>query len=617
MCGIVGVVDTAKNINDKELISFNDILKHRGPDSSDIIIKGHVGLGHNRLSILDLSDAAKQPMSDFLSGLHIVYNGEVFNYIELKEELKTFGYKFHTNSDTEVVLISYKHWGVNAFQKFNGMWAFAIYDEKKNEIILSRDRFGIKPLYYYFDGVKFLFASEKKAILLSSYIDKIAIDNDNFTLSLNDPFNFESTGNTEFKNLYNLQPGHYLVFSNNAIKEVVQWWNLLDNLIPIIPKSFKDRKEKFFELLKDSCRLRMRADVKITTSLSGGLDSSSIVTLLSKMDTLNYETFSHAFPNTFLDEIEFAKTVATKSNIKLHVVKERSLENDIDKILYHFESIYAGMPDAAYRIYEAQKNAGYKISIDGHGADELLGGYTHYLDLILEDTPTYNFLRLKMILQTKHELMRSKQFSWMMFLKYYKNRIKRKIKSLFLWNTKKKAENNNFPKSWKFFRKRLFMDFSKTVLPRILKNFEMVSMANSIEVRTPFLDHRLVNYIFSLPDEDLLNNHYTKFILRKSMDNILDDSVNYRKDKIGFNSPIKELLSGELKYWVFDTIKYLDKTNSLVKELFNKVELLNEFEHEILCNHTNWNRCSLFWKKISAIRLIKILEEKKYTKVER
>ncbi|MGB5920024.1 asparagine synthase (glutamine-hydrolyzing) [Arcobacter sp.] len=609
MCGIVGIIDINNNIKKEDLLNFNSYLKHRGPDDYGIFIKNNVGLGHNRLSILDLSETGKQPMQYENCGLHISYNGEIYNYLEIKEELIKLGYKFHTESDTEVILVAYKHWGFESFHKFNGMWAFAIYDEKKDELIISRDRFGVKPLYYFFDKKYFLFASEKKAILLSNYIDKIDIDKDKFTSSLNDPFSFESSGNTEFTNLYNLQPGHYLVFKNNSIEEIVKWWDLLETIKTDIPKTFTKRKEKFLDLLKDSCKLRTRADVKRTTSLSGGLDSSSIVTLLSKIDNQKYETFSHSFPDTFLDEIEFAEKVAESSNIRLNVVKTNSLKDSIDNIIYHFESIYAGMPDAAYRIYKEQNKAGYKISIDGHGADELLGGYYHYLDLILEDTPLHKFFRLKMILDTKHNLVRSKDFNWRLFLRYFKNRLK--SKSFLKKQINIEQENNMFPKKWKSFRKRLFTDFSKTMLPRILKNFEMVSMANSVEVRTPFLDHRLVSYIFSLPDEDLLQKGYTKFILRKSMDKLLDDSVNYRKDKIGFNSPIKELLSGELKDWVFNTLNYMDTTKSLTIELFQKDKLLFEFENEILRDKTDWSKCLIFWKKVAAIRLIKILEEKK------
>lgn len=611
MCGIVGVIDINKNIINKDnLLKFNSFLSHRGPDDSGVFIKKNIGLGHNRLSILDLTDAGKQPMTYKNSGLHISYNGEIYNYIEIKDELKELGYTFTTNSDTEVVLIAYKHWGVESFNKFNGMWAFAIYDENSDELIISRDRFGEKPLYYYCDENYFLFASEKKAILLSPYINEILIDEKNFNESIKNPFSFEATGNSEFKNLYNLQPGYYLVFKNSSISKIVKWWNLLETITSDIPKTFKKRKNRFFELLEDSCKLRTRADVKRTTSLSGGLDSSTIVTLLSKIDNQNYETFSHSFPDTNLDEIEFAKKVSKDSNISLNIVKTNSLENSIDKIIYHFESIYAGMPDAAYRIYEAQNKAGYKISIDGHGADELLGGYFHYFDLILEDTPLSKPFRLKMILDTKHNLIKSQEFNWKLFLRYYKNRAKRESKHFFK-NKKKIEEKEIFPKHWKSFRKRLFIDFTQTMLPRIVKNFEMVSMANSIEVRSPFLDHRLVSYIFSLPDNDLLNQGYTKFILRKAMDNKLEDSVNYRKDKIGFNSPIKELISGELKDWVIDTLDYLKNTNSKNFNLFQKEKLENEFYNEILLDKTTWNKCLHFWKEISTIRLLKILEEKK------
>lgn len=605
MCGIVGAINLSnKEIDRHKLKKMNEILSHRGPDGEGQFFVNNIGLGHTRLSIIDLSEAGHQPMTYFDSGYHITYNGEIYNYIELREELESLGYRFNTATDTEVILASYIQWGVESFHRFNGMWAFAIYNQNTRELILSRDRFGVKPLYYYRDDDFFLFASEKKAILLSEFIE-YSIDMKKFNKSIEDPFLFESTGDTEFKNLYNLLPGRYLLMNSLGNINIVKWWELIDNIDQNVPKTFRGRVKKFSQLLEDSCKLRIRADVPRTTSLSGGLDSSSVVRLVSEFDTQKYEAFSHGFEEQMLDEMQYAEIVAKQSDVRLHkVYVDDLIEKEIDNILYSFESIYAGMPDAAYRIYKEQKKAGYKISIDGHGADELLGGYIHYLDKILEDTPLYKPFRLKMIIDTKHNLIRSNEFNWSKFFRYFRHRIGRSMKKRDEMSPKEKQ--NIYPKHWKSFRKQLYIDFSQTMLPRILKNFEMVSMANSIEVRMPFLDHRLVSYVFGLPDTDLINHGYTKYILRKAMQDKLDDKVNFRKDKIGFNSPIRELLSGKLKKWAQETIEYLDKNS-----LFDKEAVKMDYQKVVILGEGNWNDSLVLWKKIAAIRLIKMLNEKK------
>jgi asparagine synthase (glutamine-hydrolysing) len=617
MCGIVGIVDfKTNNINKNNLTKMNNILYHRGPDFGDIYINKNVGLGHRRLSIIDLTNKANQPMQYLNSKYYIVYNGEVYNYLEIKEELEKLGYEFLTSSDTEIVLASYIEWGEKCFHKFNGMWAFAIYDKNKEELVLCRDRFGVKPLYYYKDDDKFIFASEKKAIVLSEFVD-LNFDKKGINTALQSPFILEASGFTEFENVRNLLPGS-LIKINVKTKNVKEkkWYKLLENIVKDIPKSFKDRVETFADIFEDACKLRLRSDVPIATSLSGGLDSSSVVAMISKIDkNTKHKTFAHRFKNNTLDEIYYAKIVADTTNTPIEIIDidKKEIVKSIDDILYYFESVYGGMPDSAYRIYKSQNNQGYKISIDGHGADEMLGGYGWYLDEIQKDTPLYNIFKHLKIMQHKNEItLNKKSKDKYSIVRFVYNKIPEQFQKKIKKVLKKDKETQSFysftheelPNSWSHLKKRLYIDFNYTILPRILKNFDSMSMANSIEVRMPFLDYRLVEYVFSLCDDDLINNKWTKYILRYSIDNILDKRVTWRKDKKGFNSPVAEMLSNELKGWVEEIIEKHDET------LFSKKELWQEYEITIL-NNKSWGESLNFWTKINALRLLNIYKEKK------
>jgi len=276
MCGIVGIVDFVNIAVDQFQLNYmNNLLKHRGPDCGDIFVDRNVGLAHRRLSIIDLSKEANQPMTYRDSNLWIIFNGEIYNYLELREELIKKGYQFNTQSDTEVILASFIEWGMDCFHKFNGMWALAIYNTKNQELLLCRDRFGVKPLYYYQDWQRLIFASEKKAIVLSDYV-KLEFDYRGIKTAIRSPFQLEASGFSEFKNVKNLLPGHLAILKGNKL-EISRWYKLEDHLDENIPASFNERAEKFKALFTDACKIRLRSEVPLATSLSGGLDSSSVV----------------------------------------------------------------------------------------------------------------------------------------------------------------------------------------------------------------------------------------------------------------------------------------------------------------------------------------------------
>lgn len=616
MCGIVGVIKfNCASVEENKLIKMNNLQIHRGPDSGGIFISGNIGLGHRRLSIVDLSSLANQPLQYQSSGYYIVYNGEVYNYIELRTELQGLGYSFATSSDTEVVIASYIEWGDECFHKFNGMWAICIYDSNTQDVLLCRDRFGVKPLYYYKDDGQFLFASEKKAIVLSDFVE-LVFDQKGIRTALVNPFELEASGHTEFKNVYNLLPGNMIKIKKDGSIDTIQWYSLKNNIKTQVPKTFQERVQKFRELFEDACRLRLRSDVPIATSLSGGLDSSSIVAMLSRIDTAMHKTFVHSFKDTSLDETEFARIVANTTDTPMEEVEidKNDIAANIDNIIYHFESIYGGMPDSAYRIYKAQHNQGYKISIDGHGADEMLAGYAHYLDELQKDISVLNFIKQKDLRHHRMEIISDEKATQKyVFLRFIYNRmplvLQKHIRSVIKLGIAPdiyKHNDEELPRAWSNLKKRLYRDFTSMVLPRILKNFDAVSMSNSVEIRMPFLDYRLVEFVFALPNHDLINKNWTKYILRQAMNDILDSRVNWRKDKKGFNSPVADIMQDSLKEWVYSAIESAE----IEEFCFDKAKLKQEFESKILKSQ-QWGDSLEFWKKINTIKLIQIYKGRK------
>jgi asparagine synthase (glutamine-hydrolysing) len=339
--------------------------------------------------------------------------------------------------------------------------------------------------------------------------------------------------------------------------------------------------------------------------------------MLSNVGEIKHKAFVHAFKNTPLDEVEYAKIVADTINIPLEIVEidKKDITDSIDNIIYYFESVYCGMPDSAYRIYNAQKKEGFKISIDGHGADEMLGGYGWYLDELQKDVPILNIFKHLEILQHRKEMTLDKKArSKRSLLKFGYERLpknlQKKIKNVIKGKVVTELydyEKDELPDGWTYLKQRLYEDFSYTILPRILKNFDAVSMANSIEVRMPFLDYRLVEFVFSLNNDDLIQKKWTKYILRKAMEGILDERVVWRKDKKGFNSPVADMLSKELKEWTIDAISHADE------ELFDKKELQKDFETKILA-YRSWDESLKFWTKINTIKLMNIYKKKKEQK---
>ena len=609
MCGIAGVINKNREPIDISLLfSIADTLSHRGPDDEKFVIfnsentkwhvfkrneshsfKGDLGFAHRRLSIIDLSDLASQPMSDEKNELWIVHNGEIFNYLEIKRELIKLGYRFHTQSDTEVILNAYSEWGKDCLGKFNGMWAFVIYDLRKNIIFGARDRFGIKPFYYHSGDKYFSFASEIKALLKLPWISR-----ESFLPAIKD-YLFYSRVNTSrftfFKEIYELEAGHFLELDlNTGFRfKISKWWDLTENLSEL-PRGDIDKFEKFRDFLLSSIRLRLRSDVPVGTCLSGGLDSSSIVSLANPfLKEGNQKTFSVVHPGFKFDESKYVDEIAKNYNVISHKtsITGKSLLNDLENLIYaHDEPFTSTSMYAQWKVFQLAKQNGVTVTLDGQGADELLAGYPYFKMVfwseLLQKLDILKFFR-EIFLDSRS--IPESIFNFIMaFSGFFSHR-----RMIYLARAKdpqyqSKWINKNYfkeiplphsPIKKRFnsrLNQRLYEVFAYDGLPALIRYADRNSMGHSLESRMPFLDYRIVTYLFSLSSEFKINNGLSKYILRKALRKDIPVKILERRDKIGFETPEAEWFRGEMSSWIND----ITQSSSIKKRGFYNIKNLNE-----------------------------------------
>jgi len=596
MCGIVGFITKekiAKNVFE-EMVSS---LHHRGPNDSgyQIIIENSKKLffGHTRLSILDISNNAHQPMISENENFILIYNGEMYNYIELKNELKKLGYDFKSSGDSEVVLKSFLEWGNNCFNKFNGMWALAIYDKINKRIILSRDRLGKKPLYYYKGKDKFIFASEIKAILKYPNLDiKPNLKKVYRYLSTNYRY-IDIDEESYFENIYHIPKSTYVEIDLDCNMKIEKYWKLskFDNY------QNKDNEiiEKFRELLIDSVKIRLRSDVPVGCFLSGGMDSTSITSIAYKVLKTPIRTFSGITGKEkgIYDESEFIDEVVREANAKHQYIvpNPEDIFQIVDEMMnYHDEPICTVTWYSLYLIVKKMKDSKVPVVLNGHGGDELLAGYWdhyhyHFYDL------NYSQKEIK----AWHENHNRDINEIGKFKTLINNLNTKKIKEInkfpdysYIFNDEiRKKFNLNIelftPDSTSLLTQRLYKELFFETVPASLRAEDRNTMANSIESRSPFLDYRLIEFSFNLNNKYKIRNGIGKWILRESMKGILPEKVRTRKDKAGFISPADEwfrtinknqiltmLNSQELKNMNLFNIDELKKVyNEHLKELKN------------------------------------------------
>ncbi|MFI5140865.1 MAG: asparagine synthase (glutamine-hydrolyzing) [Bacteroidia bacterium] len=587
MCGIGGIINLENksiNIIDGAKI-ISKTLQHRGPDDEGFLFfkdedvvcgygddtqkqsinnafnfsaKQHIGqieqkytgvFVHRRLSIIDVSESGHQPMCTANGKVWITFNGEIYNYIELREELEQAGYSFKTHSDTEVLLNAYLQWGNECLQKLNGMFAFALYDIENKKLFCARDRSGVKPFYYYFKDGLFCFASEIKALRALPFVETILNERALQHYLLYDAIEYEPEG--FLKNVFELAPSHFLELSlsNNDI-QIKKYFDVKVNteFTSYNEPDFLVSKEQTEHAVTDAIIKRLRADVPVGCCLSGGIDSSVISGVIAQHNK-NFNAFTATFPGEKIDESNYAKDVVDFTQANWHTVTPTAEEliTDFDSLVYALDiPIWSTSTYAQFRVMQLAKQNNIKVVLDGQGSDELFAGYSHYYTTYVNE-----LLRHKKFKQAASEI---KNFGNSFWLLYTKENAKRSLH----YNANKKLLNTAFVKahsepeemtnSFSSLNENLHYDFFNHRLKTYLRCEDRCSMYHSVESRTPFADDiSLINLAFSIPSSYKINNGTSKYILRESMKNYLPETIYNRRDKMGFVTPHNKWLADLLE----------------------------------------------------------------------
>ncbi|MCZ7403144.1 MAG: asparagine synthase (glutamine-hydrolyzing) [Candidatus Methanoperedens sp.] len=580
MCGINGKIKfEGKKVLENEIAIMNDALAHRGPDDSGIWIEKNIGLGHQRLSIIDLSVAGHQPME--YDNLVIVFNGEIYNFLELRKELEKKGHVFKSKTDTEVILASYKEWGTECLDKFRGMFAFAIYDTSTNVLFGARDRFGKKPFKYYLDDNVFIFASELKAILTQEEVEKEvdweAID-DYLTLQ------YVPHPKTGFKNIYKLPHAHYFILDMNTKKFATKkYWDL--DYSQKLNLSEKEWVKLLEDALKESVRLRMISDVPLGVFLSGGIDSSAIVAFMSQF-TDKVKTFSIGFDEKDFDEMEYARMVAKRYNTNHHefIVKSNDMLKFIEQLVYQYEEPYADSSQLPTFILSKFTREYVTVALNGDGGDENFGGYDKYAVHLfakrMKKLPFKNLLLyiFKILGQEKGALFLKilDQENWEQHLNYT-NYFSTYSKQEFYTDQFKAKINYHETRDFfsriidgksdlEYMDKIFYLDFNSYVPDDLMVKVDIATMAKGLEARSPLLDHKFVELVAKIPSDLKVGVNRRKYILKKMLESYLDDDILHRKKK-GFAIPAKHWFRNELKYYIKNV---LSDENGIVLQIMKK-----------------------------------------------
>ena len=580
MCGIIGI-SSNKEINVEKFIEMRDTLKHRGPDDKGLYIykDKKIALGHRRLSIIDLSINGKQPMCNEDRTIWITFNGEIYNFQEIRAKLINYGHEFTSKTDTEVIIHGYEEWGINVIDRLNGMFAFGIWDENEQLLFLARDRVGIKPLYYYYSKDRFIFSSEIKAILKDNTIPRL-INPDGlkyFFMNAYIPAPYSI-----WKNIYKLPAGHYLIFKNNKIK-INKYWELkLGNKI--------EKEEKCLDLIKNflkrSIELRFISDVPVGILLSGGIDSS-IVTALGSEIKENLSSFSIGFEKEEFSELRYAKMVAKKFKINSsqEILKPEMMNELLNKVLYYFDEPLGVSSIFPTLLLMKMASQHTKVALSGDGGDEIFGGYnwyTTYLDLskykiFSKFIKPINKLVNRIFRENNNQLLNriKRKLSYLSLDNYELYRklttprfSEEDLNSLFSNKLKLNTDKFNIMKDrakagLKDIKDLQLYDFYTFLVDCILVKVDRASMAYSLEVRVPFLDHTFIEYVMGLSSNLVFKNSEKKYLLKKVAEEILPYEIIYRSKK-GFSAPLSEL--GFIK----DNVQILEDAKSVEDGLFDE-----------------------------------------------
>lgn len=554
MCGIAGIINKQPIKVTASLIQgITDLIEHRGPDGNGYYYYENIAFGHRRLAILDLTDDGFQPMHYDSEQYTITYNGEIYNYLELRAELKAIGHKFKSRCDTEVILAAYKEWGEKCVKRFNGMWSFSIHDKKQKVLFCSRDRFGVKPFYYINNNDFFAFGSEIKQLL---HLLPEAKANDNMILDFLVTSITDHTNETFFKNVYKLPASHNLIYDLALNNFTIKSYYSIKKDHRLESYTQNEAEESYYSAFSDGIALRLRSDVKVGTCLSGGLDSSSVATIAAMLhrdkskDPFCAITAVSTQANN--DESNFAKIVAEYNNLKWLTTQPsyNDFVKTLEDVVYTQEEPF-GSPSITmqYFVFKTARENGVTVLLDGQGGDETLLGYekyyaahfaTHYREKGL--FPTLRAIRDAGKNNTKMGLK-----NVLMYLVgglSYRARYK-----FYSWRHRYLKELPRMPQHLLDFSCACMDEFelqvlenTRTNLPVLLRYEDKNSMAHSVETRLPFLDYNTLETALSLPGKYKIHEGWTKWVLRKIMSERMPDSIVWRKNKFGFEAPEQQWL---------------------------------------------------------------------------
>jgi asparagine synthase (glutamine-hydrolysing) len=594
MCGIAGIIAINNmEISESRLKKMTDIIAHRGPDGDGqwISVDGNVGLGHRRLSIIDLSHEADQPMH-YLNRYSIVFNGEIYNYIELKETLLKQSYTFKTQSDTEVLMALYDRDKEKCLQLLDGMFSFVIYDKKENTVFCARDRFGEKPFFYNYEkGKHFMFGSEMKCL----WAGGVPKETNNKML-----FNYMAYGfldnpadlsETFYTNCLRLPHSHFIKININTLEIKIEryydieWKNVNHSITE------KQASEQFKELFYTSVSRRLRSDVPVGSSLSGGLDSSLVVCVIDELkrgSNQRQDTFSAVFPGFKKDERKYMDYVTNVTNVNPHYVTptDEEMIQELDKVAYHQEEPFGSASIfVQYKVMELAKKNNVTVLLDGQGADEILAGYHHYYPSYFNELKKINTIQYRQEIQAYKKMHGGSEINESV-IGGWKNKVKSFLptnsSALRLGYEKYKHFKNpmltneffneyyqqSFKRQYSFegLNHSLYSSTMQHGLQELLRYADRNSMAHSREVRLPFLSHEVVEFLFSLPATFKIKEGWTKWIMRETFDTTMPKEIAWRKDKIGYEPPQKSWMeSEEMKKKIDQSRKKLVDNNYLLK----------------------------------------------------
>lgn len=564
MCGIAGII--GPKANQQNILKMLEAQKHRGPDfTADWVVENKVALGHNRLSIIDLSEGANQPFFSDCGNYVMVFNGEIYNYLELRKTLQT-KYTFKTQSDTEVLLNAYREWGENCLAECNGMFAFAIWNLKEQTLFAARDRFGVKPFNFFFDQTNFYFASEINTLFAAGVVKK---PNDKVWLNFFSEGSYGLSNETFWTNIQQLEAGHFLTLQGNQLQ--IKKWYHFEERIAKLQNHFEQNEEEYItNLLLKAINFRFRADVPIGFNLSGGLDSSTLLALIDQqdLDKSTIEAFTFITNDDRYDELPWVKSMLEQRPYHLNICPLSA--NEIPELSLKIAQMqaepYGGIPTIAYsNIFKTASQKGVKVLLDGQGSDEAWAGYDYYL------SNSQNIVQ---------GVTKSPFRAGVLDVDFAKNYTK-----------------THYPKPFEDNLLNLqYRDLFCTKIPRALRFNDRISMMYGTELREPFLDYELVEYVFSRPTNFKIKDGIQKWMLRKIAEKFLQKDL-VLAPKRPLQTPQREWLSEDLKDWVTAEVEVL-KQNPWFDQKALQTELDNFFNGD---NQSSFH----IWQWINAAQILK------------